>query len=167
MNYVRLMHVNTVRAKGRTYYYHRKTRDRLPDDLLKRAERVLEINASLDLENTIAHPGSMAALVAAYKASPEFRKKAEKTRKDYLRYLSYFEVEFDRQLVAELDAEAVLDIRDLFAETPRKADYMVQVLSLLCSYALKRPRTYKLTHNPCQRTGAFTRPRAIYLGPTT
>ena len=151
MKFVKLMHINTVRAKGHTYHYHRKAKERLPDDPLERAARVLEINASLGVKDTPAHPGSMASLVGAYKASPEFRKKADKTRKDYLRYLSYFEVEYGGQLVADLDAEEVLDIRDLFAETPRKADYMVQVLSLLCSYALKRPRTYKMTHNPCQR----------------
>jgi hypothetical protein len=151
MKYVKLMHINTVRAKGRIYHYHRKTKERLPDDPIVRAERVLAINASLGTKDSPKSPGSMASLIAAYKASPEFRKLAVKTRKDYLRYLSYFEVEFGGQLVSGLDAEAVLDIRDLFAETPRKADYMVQVLSLLCSYALKRPRTYKLTHNPCQR----------------
>ena len=38
-------HVNKVRSKGRTYYYHRKTRERLPDERDARLVRVLQINA--------------------------------------------------------------------------------------------------------------------------
>ncbi len=39
---VRLKHVKRVRVKGRTYWYHQLTRERLPDDHEERAARVLE-----------------------------------------------------------------------------------------------------------------------------
>ena len=41
---LRLKHVKRVRAKGRTYWYHRLTGERLPTDREERAARVLEIN---------------------------------------------------------------------------------------------------------------------------
>ncbi len=39
---VRLKHVKRVRSKGRTYWYHQLTHERLPDDREVRAARVLE-----------------------------------------------------------------------------------------------------------------------------
>lgn len=156
MKYVRLMHVNTVRAKGRIYHYHRKTNERLPDDPTERAQRVLAINTDFKKhapKKGIHQPGSFAHLITSYKSSPEFTKKAEKTRKDYLRYLSFLEGELGPWMVRELDAEVVLDLRDHLAATPRKADYLVQVMSVLCSYAVKRPRTYNLPFNPCLGLG--------------
>ena len=44
---MRLKFVKRVRTKGRVYWYHTKTRQRLPDDPETRAARVLEINRSL------------------------------------------------------------------------------------------------------------------------
>ena len=44
---VRLRHVKRVRSKGRTYWYHRITRERLPGDREERAARVLEINRTM------------------------------------------------------------------------------------------------------------------------
>lgn len=45
----RLRHVKEYRSGGKTYHYHRKTSERLPDDPVKRAARVREINEELRL----------------------------------------------------------------------------------------------------------------------
>ena len=44
---VRIKHAKPVRSKGHTYWYHRKTGERLPDDRDDRAARVLDINRTL------------------------------------------------------------------------------------------------------------------------
>lgn len=152
--YVKLKHVNKVRSKGRVYYYHRKTGERLvgdPKHVPAAAMRVLEINKDLALKKEGAGTeGSVQDAIAVYKASPDFLTKAEKTRKDYTRYLDWIGEFFGPEPMADLDAEIVYEIRDALADKPRKADYTVQVLSLLCGFALKRPRRFGLQHNPCK-----------------
>ena len=44
---VRLRYVKRVRSKGRTYWYHQITKERLSDDRDERTARVLEINRTL------------------------------------------------------------------------------------------------------------------------
>ena len=72
MQGIRLRHVNRYRVKGRIYWYHRLTRERLPDEPNARAKRVLEINATMDCWRDDTIPGSLGDLIARYKASPEF-----------------------------------------------------------------------------------------------
>jgi integrase len=163
--YVKLRNVNAVRAKGRTYYYHRKTGERLPDDPDARAKRVLEINAGLSEKSCLPSGGSMAALIAAYKASPDFQEKAEKTRREYTRQLKWFEDHYATAMVTDLDSEWVWELRDAFADTPREANYKIQVLSLLCSHALRRPRQFGLMRNPCEGVKKFRPGKGIPAWP--
>lgn len=150
--WVKLQHVNTVTAKGRTYHYHRKTGERLPDNEAERAARVVAINAGLEKEREIAH-GTMAALVEAYKASSDYRKRAAKTRKDYMRYLDYYAENFGDLPVSEIDREFVLELRDKFQDTPRTADYMIAILRRILNFAVDRHKTFGLKLNPALRPG--------------
>ena len=70
---VRLKHVKRVRAKGRLYFYHRITGERLPEDREDRARRVLDINAGLKKPSRRVRVGSVEALVNLYRGSPEFK----------------------------------------------------------------------------------------------
>ncbi len=79
-------HINTVRAKGRTYYYHRRTGERLPDDPIEAALRAREINAGVTPSAVIV-PGSFRDLVASYKGSPVYSSLKDRTRRDYARCL--------------------------------------------------------------------------------
>ncbi len=87
MAIVRLRHVQAVRRSGRIYYYHRITKERLPDAPQERALRVLAINVSLASKAT-AEGGSVAALIEVYRMSAEFADLADLTRRDYDRHLS-------------------------------------------------------------------------------
>ena len=108
-------------------------------------------------------PGSMAALVAAYRASPEWRKDlAPATRADYDKALRPLETRYGHLRVATMPRQFVFKLRDDYAtkpavtkhapprpilgpdgvqmtvETPRRANRMVNVLRLLLAWADNR-----------------------------
>lgn len=156
---VKLPNVKPVRkANGRVYWYHRRPGSGALTPLPGQPGEAAFMARYAELQpdrpaRAPAPEGSTGALVKAYRKAPEFTGKAAKTRTDYGRYLDDIEATFGDVPVADWDAEAVLELRDAFAAQPRKADYMVQVLSILFSYAIPRRRTYGLAANPCFRIG--------------
>jgi len=132
-------YVQAVRGRdGRVRYYYRRKgfpRERLPDDLAALQRRVKELEDDCP---TGHQPGSFAALVAHYKAAPEFRQLAEKTRTDYTRYLDSLAAEFGDLPVAGIPRAFVFALRDKYADRPRTANYYVQVFSRLMSFAVDR-----------------------------
>lgn len=140
---VRLKGVHKVRAKlasgqRATYYYAWRGGPRLkgePGD----AEFIASYQAALD-SRFAAPPGTMAALLADYKRSGEFKALADKTRKEYLGYLDMIGERFG---AASLDAmgdkrmrRQIKAWRDGMASTPRKADLAVAVLRRVLSYGV-------------------------------
>jgi integrase len=91
--------------------------------------------------------GSLAHLIDVYRSSPEFRALADKTRKDYGRYLDLLKRQHGHRSVAQMPREAVLKIRDDNQENPRTANYIVAVLRLILSYAEDRAKTFRLPPN--------------------
>lgn len=135
--------VNTIRkrlADGtvRLYYYHRSTGLRLPDDPASPefSARLRDINA--EPVQTGPKPGSFSALISSYKAAPEFAQLSTKTRKDYGRYLDIIGARWGVLQVSGIERKHVLALRDYFSATPRKANYVVQVLRLLLTFAVDR-----------------------------
>lgn len=120
-----------------------------PDDGAAFVARWHEIHKSFEVERNDASPGSMAALVEAYQAAPEFRQLAAKTRRDYRTYLDEIKGRFGRFPVAALPREVVIKWRDHHQDTPRRANLGVAVLRLLCTFAIDRPLEFRLTANPC------------------
>jgi integrase len=102
----------------------------------------------------------MAALISAYRAAPEYTQRSDKTRKDYQRYLAYLEENHGRLKVATMPREFVFGLRDKFAATPRKANYIVQVLRLLMTFAVDRGwrKDNPVTRPKLLKTGAGFRP---------
>lgn len=103
--------------------------------------------------------GSLAALVASYRASPEFARLAPSTRKQWTRWLGEIASETGPRalgafpLAAFDDRGIKADIRawrDQWAARPRSADYAIQVLSRLLSYAVHGGL---IDANPCDRMG--------------
>lgn len=148
--------INTVRKRlagggVRVYYYHRATGIRLPEDPASPefAEALRDLAAAESAAGPI--PGSFAALIEAFLDSPEFRSKSGQTRRDYRRYLDIIRASWGHHPVRRVSREAVLELRDAFADRPRTANYAVAVLRLLLAYAVDRPSVYGLHHNPAAR----------------
>ena len=138
MQVVRLKHVKSYRVGGRVYWYHRITKQRLPDDEGERIARVLEINANLDGWRNDVIPGSLGDLICRYKASGEFKRLAKSSRETYLRYLNLLEKNFAKTTVKRINAAWLYKVQDLMADTPRAADFMLTMFSVLLTFAVAR-----------------------------
>lgn len=149
MVWVKMKHVNAIKGRnGKVYYYHRPTGTRLPDnpESVEFARKLEGLNTKD--RPTLAKEGTISDLVLLYKKSPRFLKLADRTRADYNKRLDYLSETFGDIAVRDWTAEEVLDLQDALSDAPRQADYMVQVLSILFSFARKRPSRFKLNHNP-------------------
>ncbi len=138
MQVVRLKHVKRYRSAGRTYWYHRITKERLPDDKAKRIALVLHINATLDGWAKKTIPGSLGDIISRYRASPEFRQLAASTRKRYMTQITLLEENAADAPVADIDVTQLYAIRDSMADTPGAADKMLGMLSILLNFAIAR-----------------------------
>lgn len=138
MQVIRLKHIKRYRVGRKVYWYHRVTRERLPDDETERAQRVLHINRSLDGWRDDAIPGSVADVIARYRASPEFKRLAESTRKRYLDFLDRLAETVPDTRIADIDVAWLYEARDSLAHMPSTADKMLAILSILLSFSVKR-----------------------------
>ena len=144
---VRLKHVKRVRSKGRTYFYHRITGERLPDDRDERAARVLEINRTMKGTARKIAPGSLADLVTQYKGAPEFRNLQPQTRQDYGGLLEVLLETWGAFPATSIGRKHILGLRDKYAATPAKANKLVKVLRIVLAFAIDREYT---NNNPAK-----------------
>lgn len=163
---VRVHGVNRVRAKGRVYYYHRATKTRLlapPNSAAFIAEvRALD-RQSVDqpsrptTRRSAYRAGSWGALVAAYRASPEFSRLAPRTKSDYGKVLDYLSALDDMPLV-QLTSAMCFQIRDrAFTQHKRRfANYTIHMLSVVLGWG--KPRGY-MPDNPALGLPKIARPR--------
>lgn len=88
-------------------------------------------------------------LAVAYLGSPDFRKLADYTRRDYRIWIDRARLEFGRaslRLFSDLRMRgSILEWRDKWAHAPRQAAYAMQVLSRVLSWGLQRGW---VMHNP-------------------
>jgi integrase len=98
--------------------------------------------------------GTLFSLIAAYRASAEFTKRAEKTRRDYSRYLRLIEEEFGTMPLAVVQDQRARgkfkQWRDGMADRPRVADYCWTVLARVLAVAKDRGL---IAVNVCERGG--------------
>ncbi len=135
---VRLKHVKRVRAKGRTYWYHQITGERLSDDRGARAERTMEINRTLRGTPRMIAPGSLTDVMVLYKRAPEFRTLRDGTRREYARHLDTLSELWGDYDIAKIKRKHVMALRDSQAETPAKANHLVSVLRVILNFAIDR-----------------------------
>lgn len=144
MTIMRLPHVKRVRAKGRDYWYHRKTNERLPAEPQARAARILEINRGLKPSAAPRPHGSFDALIAAYRASAEYASLKPGSRRVYGHYLDLIGAHRGRAArwgalpVALLRRADILHMRDKYKARPATANYLLAVLRLLLAFAVER-----------------------------
>jgi integrase len=98
--------------------------------------------------------GTMFSLIAAYKASSDFSTCAERTKKDYARFLKMIENRFGLMSIAAIQDPGVRGEfkkwRDSLAKSPRQADYAWGMLSRVLAVA-KDHGTIRV--NVCERGG--------------
>lgn len=157
-------HVHRVMARGKPYYYYHPNRNskipgqrvRLPNDP-ESAEfwQAYERLAGKPFQPQItARNGTFDALIDAYRASPEYSRKAKGTRENQDRDLKLIGEIWGERLVKGLRPRHALELRDAFADKPRKADHLISTLSGLIGWGV--PRDYAES-NPCREIGKLYR----------
>ncbi len=84
-------------------------------------------------------------LIGQYIASSGYKNKADGTKKKYRPILEHIREKNGPMDFTKMRRKDVLAAQEAFSETPRKADYFVQMLSILFNYAIERE---DMTHNP-------------------
>jgi len=145
---IKLKGINKVRKKlasgeTRTFYYHRATNKRLPDNPNSPEFLREYAEAQEAIKSTGRNKGTFKAIIQSYMASPAYKDKRERTRKDYQRQIVKIEDEFGVMPIAVLDDRRVrsdfLAWRDRLAKQSKKqADYAITVLGVILSWAVDR-----------------------------
>ncbi len=148
---VDLKGVHKVSSKGRHYYYAWRGGPRLTgtpgsDDFMASYQEARESRNAPDSTK-------FSSIVQAYRKSPEYAKLADSTKRNWSRMLDKIEVQFGETSNAQFDRHkrirpTILQWRSQFADTPRTADYGMQVLSRVLSYGVDP--LGKIAANPCE-----------------
>lgn len=103
------------------------------------AEFVLRLGVALKRE---PEPSTVAFLIYRYKTSPEFARLADRTKADYRKFLDKIQDKFGalslRAMADRKIAEHLYAWRDSMAQSPRRADYALQVLKVLLAWGHRR-----------------------------
>lgn len=99
--------------------------------------------------------GVIFSLLAGYQASQDFKKRAPRTRADYIKLIKIIEREFGEFPIAAMSDKRTRGIflawRDRLADrSPRQADYAYAVLARVLSWSLKMGL---IDANPCEKPG--------------
>jgi len=125
-------------SRGVRYYFrYRGVYQRLPGDP-NSAEFYARYSALLAGLSTSARQlreGSVAAVIADYKGSEEFRQLAPKTQRDYARHLDRF-ADSGHWPIEEFKRRHVKELQKPLNKTPRTAKYFAQVCSVLFAHAI-------------------------------
>lgn len=151
MAVVRLKGLNQItkrRADGSrvTYWYAWKGGPRLPGKPGD-PDFIAAYNAALATRKSSGQDDTLAGLVRRFRASAEFKQFASTTAAEWRRWLDVIEADAGDLDIGGLPLKALddrrvradlLDWRDQWASTPRKADYSMQVLSRVLSFGVDR-----------------------------
>jgi len=149
-------------AKRGRYWFYRRGGKFIPirltpedDGFLEAYERIhRDFGRAQTPKGAGSAAGTIAHLIDEYRASPDFRDLADRTRKDYGHYLDILKSAHGHRPIATMPREAVLRLRDEHSDKPRTANYLISVLRLIFSYAADRQQTFRLPKdwiNPAQR----------------
>lgn len=166
----RIRGIKRVRGRsGDVYLYHRATGQRLrepegsPAFIAEVAALERETGANKASPDPAGgrKPGTWGWLAALYRASPEWRGLAERTRDDYRRALDHLALMDDIPL-AEMTTPALLRLRDRIAErhTWSRANRALTTISLVWAWGLPRDHT-PAGPNPVLAVPRIRRPRDL------
>lgn len=140
---IRVRNINRVTHRGpdgrrRIYLYHRKTRERLPDDPMAAAVRARDIDAQIAARSAAiaprSLPGTFADLIGRYLASIEFAQLAPETRRGRARHVDQIRAAWGDLPVRALDEKSVKKLRDNKAHAPRQSNQRLSALSVLLDF---------------------------------
>jgi integrase len=137
-------------AKGRTYYYAWRGGPRLHGEPGS-PEFMLSYNAAIEARRT-PDTSRFRALITLYKASGDYDSLASSTKKNWGPWLDRIADYFGELRIAQFDrSEKIRPVirrwRNQWMDRPRSADYGVQVLSRVLSYAVDLG---KIAGNHCE-----------------
>lgn len=147
---ITLKGIAKVNGKGRTYFYAWRGGPRLrgaPGS----AEFIASYNEAIESRRT-PDSSRFRALVTQYKASKDYQKLADTTKRNWARWCDRISEYFGDLRIAQFDRpEKIRPIirrwRNQWADTPRTADYALQVLSRIISHAVDLG---SVAGNPCE-----------------
>lgn len=143
MTWLQVRGVKRSVAKGHVYYYHRATGKRLhadPADARAFSAEVAALDAGAPPRTEAALPGSLGALIAVYRASPEFLGTLKPaTRKSYERVFNAVQRLHELALV-DIDQAYLLNLRDTVSRESGRwlANYCTTVLSVVFAWGMPR-----------------------------
>jgi integrase len=148
---VELRGIAKTKAKGRTYYYAWRGGPRLRGQPGS-PEFHQSYNEAIESRRT-PEPGRFRSLIVLYRASPDYKKLAESTRQQWAPWLDRIGTYFGDLRIAQFERpEKIRPIirrwRNQWADKPRTADYGMQVLSRVLSYAVDPLGS--IAGNPCE-----------------
>lgn len=163
------------KGRSRRYWYYRRGGLRIavaepggyrPDPETERTRFLAAYNRIHDSFDRPApdgtRAGTLAHVVEAYRASPEYAQLAPRTQRDYRRHLDWWKADFGDLTASTMPREFVREIRDKYAATPRTANYKIAVLAIILNWAADRPSTFLL---PANWRNPASRPKKLRTGP--
>jgi integrase len=148
---IELKGIAKVTAKGRTYWYAWRGGPRLQGEPGS-PEFVASYNAAVEEWRT-PDKSRFKAVITLYKASNEYKTLADTTRRNWAPWLDRISDYFGDLRIAQFDRpEKIRPLvrrwRNNWADKPRTADFGMQVLSRVLSYAVDP--LGKIASNPCE-----------------
>jgi len=139
-----------VKAKGRIYYYAWRGGPRLTGEPGS-SQFIASYNEAIEHRRT-PDKNRFRFVMVDYKSSGEYRKLAESTRNQWGPWLDRIGEYFGELRIAQFDRpEKIRPVirrwRGQYSETPRTADYAMQVLSRVLAHAVELG---KIAGNPCE-----------------
>lgn len=129
-----------TRPSGRVHYYYRRRgypRVRLPAPTDPDFSAAYHAAGGGDIAVSV-QAGTLSAVVAAYRASPEYAGLSPASRAYYETALRELEARFGDKRIAALKTPKVLELRDEKRDRPSAANNLLAVLSVLCEQARMR-----------------------------
>ncbi|MDQ0423307.1 integrase [Peteryoungia aggregata LMG 23059] len=151
MGSAELQGVHRVNSNGKTYYYAWRGGPRLPS-LPGSQEFLAAYRKALDDKNT-ANSDKFSSIVYAYRTSDQYAKLADSTKRNWSPVLDKIDEHFGELSSGVFGRpEKVRPLirlwRNQYSDRPRTADYVMQVLSRVLSFAVDP--LGKIAVNPCK-----------------
>jgi integrase len=148
---IKLKGIAKIKAKGRIYYYAWRGGPRLRGEPGS-PEFIASYNEAVESRRA-PDTGRFRSIVFLYKRSNDYKNLADSTKANWSACLDRVESHFGELRIAQFDRpEKIRPVirrwRNRWADTPRTADYHMQVLSRVLSYAVDP--LGKIASNPCE-----------------